>query len=203
VEFRILGPLEILDDQGQRLALGGPKQRALLAVLLLHAGQVVAVERLVDELWGEDPPDTAAHILQVYVANLRKVLEPTRTKRAAGGVLQTRPPGYLVQVGPEELDLARFERLADQGRAALAAGDPAGAARLLGEALGLWRGPALADVALAVSGQGEVVRLEERRLAALEDRIEASLPSATIASWSVSCRRWWRPIRCGSVCMVS
>jgi DNA-binding SARP family transcriptional activator/class 3 adenylate cyclase/tetratricopeptide (TPR) repeat protein len=176
VEFRILGPLEILDDQGQRLALGGPKQRALLAVLLLHAGQVVAVERLVDELWGEDPPDTAAHSLQVYVANLRKVLEPTRTKRAAGGVLQTRPPGYLVQVRPEELDLARFERLADQGRAALAAGDPAGAARLLGEALGLWRGPALADVALAVSGQGEVVRLEERRLAALEDRIEAELP---------------------------
>jgi DNA-binding SARP family transcriptional activator/class 3 adenylate cyclase len=175
VEFRILGPLEILDDQGQRLALGGAKQRALLAVLLLHAGQVVAVERLVDELWGEDPPDTAAHSLQVYVANLRKVLEPTRTKRSAGGVLQTRPPGYLLQVGPEELDLARFERLAGQGRAALAAGDPAGAARLLGEALGLWRGWALADVALAVSGQGEVVRLEERRLAALEDRIEAEL----------------------------
>jgi DNA-binding SARP family transcriptional activator/class 3 adenylate cyclase len=175
VEFRILGPLEVLDAQGQRLALGGPKQRALLAVLLLHAGQVVAVERLIDELWGEDPPDTAAHILQVYVANLRKAVEPARPRRAAGGVLRTQAPGYLVDVGPDELDLVRFERLAGDGRAALAAGDPAGAARLLREAVGLWRGPALADVTLAASGQGELVRLEERRLAALEDRIEAEL----------------------------
>jgi DNA-binding SARP family transcriptional activator/class 3 adenylate cyclase len=175
VEFRILGPLEVLDAQGRPLALGGPKQRALLAVLLLHAGQVVAVERLIDELWGQDPPDTAAHSLQVYVANLRKVLEPGRPRRAAGGVLQTRPPGYLVDLGPEELDLARFERLAGEGRAALAAGDPAQAARLLGDAVRLWRGPALADVSLAAGGRGEVVRLEERRLAALEDRIEAEL----------------------------
>jgi DNA-binding SARP family transcriptional activator/class 3 adenylate cyclase/tetratricopeptide (TPR) repeat protein len=175
VEFRILGPLEVLDAQGRPLALGGPKQRALLAVLLLHAGQVVAVERLIDELWGQDPPDTAAHSLQVYVANLRKILEPHRPRRAAGGVLRTRAPGYLVDPDPEELDLVRFERLAAEGRVALAAGDPAGAARLLGEAEGLWRGPALADVTLAASGQGEVVRLEERRLAALEDRIEGEL----------------------------
>jgi DNA-binding SARP family transcriptional activator/class 3 adenylate cyclase len=175
VEFRILGPVEVLDAQGQRLALGGPKQRALLAVLLLHAGQVVAIERLIDELWGEDPPDTAAHILQVCVANLRKAVEPARPRRAAGGVLRTQAPGYLVDLGPDELDLVRFERLAGDGRAALAAADPAQAARLLREAVGLWRGPALADVTLAASGQGELVRLEERRLAALEDRIEADL----------------------------
>jgi DNA-binding SARP family transcriptional activator/class 3 adenylate cyclase len=175
VQFRILGPLEVLDAQGRPLALGGPKQRALLAVLLLHAGQVVAVERLIDELWGQDPPDTAAHSLQVYVANLRKILEPHRPRRAAGGALRTRAPGYLVDPGPEELDLIRFERLAAEGRVALAAGEPAGAAQLLGEAEGLWRGPALGDVTLVASGQGEVVRLEERRLAAVEDRIEAEL----------------------------
>jgi DNA-binding SARP family transcriptional activator/class 3 adenylate cyclase len=175
VEFRILGPLEVLDAQGRPLTLGGPKQRSLLAVLLLHAGRVVAVERLIDELWGQDPPDTAAHSLQVYVANLRKVLEPHRSRRAAGGVLQTRPPGYLVEVGPEKVDFTRFERLVVEGRAALAAGDPAQAAQLLGDAVGLWRGPALADVSLAASGRGEVVRLEERRLAAVEDRIEAEL----------------------------
>jgi predicted ATPase/DNA-binding SARP family transcriptional activator len=175
VEFRILGPVEVLDVQGQQLALGGPKQRALLAVLLLNAGEVVSVERLIDELWGEDPPEGAAHTLQVQVANLRKVLEPARPRRSAGGVLRTQPPGYLVEVGHDDLDLGRFQRLAEQGRAALAAGDPEQAAGLLRAALGLWRGPALADVVLKANGQGEVARLEERRLAALEDRIQAEL----------------------------
>jgi DNA-binding SARP family transcriptional activator/class 3 adenylate cyclase len=177
VEFRILGPVEVLNAQGQRLTLGGPKQRALLAVLLLHAGEVVGVERLVDELWGEDPPDTAAHILQVQVANLRKVLEPDRARRATARVLQTQPPGYRLDPGPDGLDLARFERLTAEGRAALAAGDPAEAARLLRRGLDLWRGLALGDVELAASGQGERVRLEERRLAAVEDRLEADLAS--------------------------
>jgi DNA-binding SARP family transcriptional activator len=175
VEFRILGPLEVLDDHGQPLILGGAKQRALLAVLLLHAGQVVSANRLIDELWGEDPPETVRSVLQVYVANLRKALEPARSKRAASSLLRTQPPGYLLDLDPEELDLARFERLAGEGRAALAAGDPARAAWLLHEAQGLWRGSALLDVTLAASGQGEVVRLEERRLAVLEDRIEAEL----------------------------
>jgi predicted ATPase/DNA-binding SARP family transcriptional activator/Tfp pilus assembly protein PilF len=175
VEFRILGPLEVLDEADRPLALGGAKQRALLAVLLLHAGAVVSAERLVDELWGEDPPRSARSVLQVYVANLRKVLEPGRARRAAGGILRTRPPGYLVAVGPGDLDVGRFERLAEQGRAALAAGDAAGAAGLLRGALELWRGPALADVALEASGQAEVAGLEERRLAALEERIEAEL----------------------------
>jgi predicted ATPase/DNA-binding SARP family transcriptional activator len=174
VQFRILGPLEVLDD-GRPLTLGGAKQRALLAVLLLHAGQVMAVERLIDELWGEDPPERAAHILQVHVANLRKALEPTRAPRAASGVLRTRPPGYLAEPGPEALDLARFERLAAEGRAALTTDDAEQAASLLRSALRLWRGPALADVVLAASSQGEVARLEERRLGVLEQRIEVDL----------------------------
>jgi predicted ATPase/DNA-binding SARP family transcriptional activator/Tfp pilus assembly protein PilF len=175
VQFRILGPLQVLDDDGRPLVLGGAKQRALLAVLLLDAGAVVPTERLVDELWGEDPPETARSVLQVYVANLRKVLEPARPKRAVGGVLRTQPPGYLVDLSPGELDLLRFERLAGEGRAALADGDPAQAARLLRQALDLWRGPALAGVDLQASGLGEAARLEEQHLAAVEDRIQAEL----------------------------
>jgi DNA-binding SARP family transcriptional activator len=96
VQFRILGPLEVLGDHGRPLALGGAKQRALLAVLLLHAGQVVSADRLIDELWGEDPPNTARNVVQVYVANLRKVLEPARSKRTASSLLRTQPPGYLL-----------------------------------------------------------------------------------------------------------
>jgi DNA-binding SARP family transcriptional activator len=167
--------LEVLDTHGQRLVLGGPKQRALLAVLLLYAGEVVPVEHLIDELWGEEPPDTAAHILQVYVANLRKVLEPGRARGAAGETVRTRPPGYLIEISPDNFDLARFERLVAAGQAALASADPAQAARVFRQALNMWRGRALADIVLAASGQGEVVRLEERRLGAVEDRIEAEL----------------------------
>jgi WD40 repeat protein/DNA-binding SARP family transcriptional activator len=178
VQFRILGPLEVLDDAGQPLALGGAKQRALLAVLLLHAGQIVSAERLIDELWGEDPPDTARNILQVYVANLRKVLEPGRPKRTASALLKTQPPGYRLDLGGHALDLDRFERLVGEGRAALAAGQASAASTLLCAAVGLWRGPALGDVALLSRGQGALAELEERRLAALEERIQADLALA-------------------------
>jgi WD40 repeat protein/DNA-binding SARP family transcriptional activator len=171
----MLGPLEVLDEDGRPLVLGGAKQRALLAVLLLHAAQVVSADRLVDELWGEDPPDTVRSVLQVYVANLRKVLEPGRPKRTASSLLKTQPPGYLLDLGGHVLDLDRFERLVGEGRAALAAGQASQAATLLRDALGLWRGPALGDVALLGRGQGAAAQLEERRLGALEDRIEADL----------------------------
>jgi DNA-binding SARP family transcriptional activator/class 3 adenylate cyclase len=174
VEFRILGPLEVLDE-GRPLALGGAKQRALLAVLLLHAGAVVSAERLVDWLWGEAPPDTARSVLQVYVANLRKVLEPTRPRWAASSLLRTQPPGYLLDLAGHTFDLVRFERLATEGRDALAAGDPAGAAAALRQALSLWRGPVLGDVAAELGLQGPLARLEEQRLAALEQRVDADL----------------------------
>jgi DNA-binding SARP family transcriptional activator len=165
VEFRILGPLEVLRD-GTLLELGGPRQRALLALLLTRAGTVVSRDRLVDELWDE-PPASVVNVVQTYVSHLRKVLPPER--------LATRAPGYVLGVEPGELDLHRFELLAEEGRRALAEGDPESASRRLGEALELWRGPALGDVADATFARIEAARLEEVRLGVLEDRFEADL----------------------------
>ena len=174
MEFRILGPLEVVDGQ-RSLALGGAKQRAVLAVLLLHANEVVSSERLVDELWGEEPPKTAATTIRVFVSELRKLLEPGRRGTAAGQVLLTQPPGYLLRVQPGRLDLHRFERLLEQGRQALGSGAAETAAAALRDALALWRGPALADFTYEAFAQAAIARLEELRLAALELRVEADL----------------------------
>jgi DNA-binding SARP family transcriptional activator/class 3 adenylate cyclase/tetratricopeptide (TPR) repeat protein len=174
VEFRVLGPLEVLAE-GRPVALGGTKQRALLAVLLLHAGQVVPAERLIDDLWGDAPPNTAANALWVHVAGLRKALEPGRRKGQSGTVLVTRPPGYLLKVDREALDVARFDGLVAAARQALADGQAGQAAGLLRQALALWRGPALADLASEPFAQPWIVALEERRLTAIEDRIQADL----------------------------
>jgi DNA-binding SARP family transcriptional activator len=163
VEFRILGPLEVV-EAGRPLTLGGPRQRALLAILLTRANEVVSSDRLVDELWGTRPPRTATNALQYHVSQLRKTLGP-------GDAIVTREPGYLIRVGPHELDLLRFEQLVEEARRA-----PADhASRLLHDALGLWRGPALADLANEPFVQAEILRLEELRLAALELRIETDL----------------------------
>jgi DNA-binding SARP family transcriptional activator len=171
MEFRILGPLEILDDEGASVALRGSRERAVLALLLLSANRVVSTERLADDLWGDRPPEGAAHALQVHVSRLRKAL------RAAGGdeVLVTRPPGYLLRVDPAAVDAVRFDDLLAQGREEAARGDHHQAAVTLRDALGLWRGPALADVADAPAARAEAARLEEASLAALEDRVEADL----------------------------
>ena len=166
IEFRVLGPLEASVD-GAPVKLGPPQQRALLALLLLNANEVVSRDRLVDGLWGERPPATAAKLVQVYVSALRKVLD--------AGVLLTRTPGYLLRVAPGALDLDRFQRLAREGSAALAAGAAEAASESLREALELWRGPALADLSDAPFAQAEMARLDELRLAALCDRIEADL----------------------------
>jgi DNA-binding SARP family transcriptional activator len=162
MEFRILGPLEVV-EQDAPLRLGGGKQRALLAVLLLHANEVVSTDRLVEELWGEDRPPTAAKIVQVYVSQLRRLL--------ADGTLLTRRPGYVLRVEPADLDLARFEQLVAEARTS----EPAAAAEKLREALALWRGPPLADFAYEQFAQTEIARLEELRLAAVEARIAADL----------------------------
>lgn len=166
MEFRILGPLEVWDG-GCEVSLGGPKPRALLAVLLLHPNEVVPADRLIDELWGEDSPQSAAAALRVNVSRLRKALPQD--------VLTTRSPGYVIRVEPDQLDLHRFERLVDEGRSLLARGLAADASERLRDALSLWRGPALGDFAYESFAQAAIARLEEIRLAAVELRIDADL----------------------------
>jgi YVTN family beta-propeller protein len=166
LEFRVLGPFEVV-EHGRPLALGGPTQRALLAILVLRRGEVVSADRLIDLLWGERPPATAAKTLQGYVSHLRKAL--------GDGVLLTRSGGYLLAAEPEQVDAERFEAPVAHARDALAAGDAARARELLVSALALWRGEPLADLAYEGFAGGEVARLEEARVAALEDRIEADL----------------------------
>jgi DNA-binding SARP family transcriptional activator len=166
VRYRILGPLEVAERDVTR-PLGGVKQRAVLAILLLHRGEVVSGERLIEELWGEHAPATAAKVLQAYISRLRKTI--------GGDVLLTRGHGYVLSVAAGEVDLDEFERLAADGRAALAGGDAASAAARLREALGLWRGPPLSDFTYEAFAQGEIARLEEARMEVLEERIDADL----------------------------
>jgi YVTN family beta-propeller protein len=166
VEFRILGPLEVEDD-GRVLSLGGSKQRAVLALLLLHANEVVSRDRLIDDVWGDRAPETAATALQGYVSGLRKAL--------GAECILTHAPGYLLQIEADALDLGRFERLVREGRAALAAGDARRASEKLSGALALWRGTPLADLDTGSFAHAESLRLEELRLSALEDKFEAEL----------------------------
>jgi YVTN family beta-propeller protein len=162
MEFRVLGELEVL--AGDRpLELGGAKQRSVLSMLVLQAGNVVSIDTLIDGLWGERPPATATKSLQVYVSRLRKAL--------GENAIVTRPPGYLLDATPEQVDVGRFERLVEEAKREA----PAAAAATLGGALELWRGAALADLAEEPFARAEIARLEEQRLAALEDRIDADL----------------------------
>jgi ABC-type transport system substrate-binding protein/DNA-binding SARP family transcriptional activator len=169
VEFRILGPLEVHDQEGE-LPLGPAKEKAVLAVLLLHAGQVVSRTQLIDGLWGDAPPPTAAKALNVYVSQVRRTL-------AANGAetIVTRPPGYVLAAAAEALDASRFQRLAAAARERERAGELEAAAALMREALGLWRGPALAGVELEGEGRVDVSRLDELRLAAELDLVDYEL----------------------------
>ena len=173
VDFRILGSLEVVDRGRERVIATG-KQRALLAILLLHANEVVSSDRLIEELWGEQPPSSAAKSLQVHVSRLRRALEGERGN-GANSVVVTRGGGYSVRVEPGELDLERFECLLEEGTGALADGAPERALELLREALGLWRGPPLAEFAYESFAQRAIARLEEVHLTAVEQRIEAEL----------------------------
>jgi DNA-binding SARP family transcriptional activator/DNA-binding beta-propeller fold protein YncE len=169
MEFRILGPLEVLDD-GAPVPLGTLKERVVLAVLLLHANEVVSRERLVDELWGPAPPPTARKAISVYLSKLRKTLaRDGRDSITAAGA------GYRLSVDPERLDSARAQRLVAEARARIAGGDVGGAGRLLQDALALWRGPTLAGLSLEAQGRDEVARLDELRLGAVLDRIDCDL----------------------------
>lgn len=162
MDFRLLGPLEVSESE-RPLPLGGVKQRSVLAILLMHADELVTKDLLIDEIWGGAPPATATKSVQVYVSRLRKALGAERVDTHSGG--------YVLRVEPEELDVARFEQLAAEASRTT----PQEAARKLREALALWRGPALADLAYEGFAQPEIARLEEMRLTVLEQRIDADL----------------------------
>jgi WD40 repeat protein/DNA-binding SARP family transcriptional activator len=173
MDFRILGPLEALDE-GRTVALSGSKQRALLALLLLHPNETLTRDRLIDELWGEHPPDTATKTVQVHVSRLRKTLGAA-AGNGANGLLVTRDHGYELTLAEEQLDARQFERLLAEGSEELRAGRPELAVPALERALSLWRGPALADLAYEPFVQREIARLEDLRIDALEQLIDAKL----------------------------
>lgn len=166
LDFRILGPIEVVESDGS-IRLGGPRQRATLAILLLEANRVVSVERLAEDLYAGAAPVTAVTQVQRQISDLRKVLPKQ--------VIETRSPGYMIHVLTEQLDLNRFERQAENATQLLARGEAQRAAELLRDALALWRGAPLADLAYESFAQSAIERLDEIRLAALEQRIEADL----------------------------
>jgi YVTN family beta-propeller protein len=184
MDYRILGPLQVADGD-RPVGLGGDKQRALLAILLLHRNEVVSADELIDDLWGERPPPSAPRTLQAYVSRLRKALDSNGAVAGARdgdpspgfseGALLTRGHGYLLRVAGDELDLDRFQVMVEQGREALAAGQPAQAATTLRVALALWQGSPLADFTYQEFAQAAIAQLEELRLGALEDRVQADL----------------------------
>jgi DNA-binding SARP family transcriptional activator/ABC-type glycerol-3-phosphate transport system substrate-binding protein len=164
MQVRVLGPVEVAGGDGP-VSLGGPKQRSVLAHLIVRANHVVPTDTLIDQVWGEEPPAAARTSLQAYVSNLRKALGADR--------LEGRAPGYVLHLEPAELDASRFEALLQDARSA--DGDVGRVALILGEALALWRGPAYADLSAEASLSGEIARLEELRLQALEERLAADL----------------------------
>lgn len=167
VDFRLLGPLEVVGDGGVALSIGTGRQRALLALLILRANELVTTDRLVEELWGQSPPPTAQRMLHNQVSALRRVL-------GRDGRLETHRSAYRLNVHPGERDVDRFEELLARGRARIET-DPDGAAENIRRALDLWRGPALSDLCYERFAQSEIARLEERRWAAFEARVEAEL----------------------------
>ncbi|MGY1747080.1 BTAD domain-containing putative transcriptional regulator [Blastococcus sp. SYSU D00695] len=175
MHYRVLGPLEVTDPEGRPLDVGGAKPRALLTLLLSEPGRAVGLDRIVATLWGDDPPPTVTGTLQAYVSHLRRVLEPDRGPRQPPTVLLTRPPGYLLQVGPEQLDSLRFAQLLEEGDRAVGAGDAERGAALLDEALGLWRGEPLAELGDQPAAATDRLRLTELYVRARERRCDALL----------------------------
>lgn len=172
--FGILGPLEVSNTAGA-IRLRGPRQRVLLSALLATVNDVVSVDRLTDWLWPTRPPASAAATIQEQVSRLRRALEPDRAPWSISHLVIRRPPGYLLRAGPDEVDALSFEDLVGRGQTALERDQPAEAAHLLRWALGLWRGRAMADVALLEAAQDAVARLEALRLSATVLRIDADL----------------------------
>lgn len=172
--FAILGPLEVTGDSGP-VRLRGPRQRVLLSALLAQPNDVVSVDQLIDWLWPAGAPPSAPAVIHEQVSRLRRAVEPGRRPWSAAGLVLHRYPGYLLRVQPEQVDALCFARLVGQGRAALERGEATSAAALLGQALELWRGRALADVALIDAAQSAIAQLEAMRLSATAMRIDADL----------------------------
>lgn len=177
MEFRLLGPLEVIED-GRAVSLGGFRVRALLALLLLHRNEVVPLERIVDELWGEQPPKTAGQVVRVNVSQLRKALEPSRSD-GPPQVLVTRDGGYLLTTGAAQVDVDSFEVLRAEGRRLLAEGEDASAVDTFDKALSLWHGLPFQEFVYERFARSEIARLEELRLATLEDRFDAQLAAGS------------------------
>jgi WD40 repeat protein/DNA-binding SARP family transcriptional activator len=175
MRFLVLGPLEVSGEGGEQLPLSGSKERTILADLVAHAGQVVSVDDLIEEVWGEQPPRTAEKTLGSYVSRLRRALEPGRPAGSTSDLIATRGGGYLLDVESREVDALRFEQLAEEGRRLLDSGRPKDADTALEEALGLWRGTAYQGYRYTGFGTSEGGRLEELRRSASEDRIDARL----------------------------
>jgi len=196
VNYRILGPFEVTRG-GETLAVGGPRQQAVLVALLMHANEVISTSQLIDMVWGDDLPANAANTLHGYVFHLRRALEPTRGQGKPAEILVSEPNGYRLHARPDEIDAAQFERLADHGRRLLEAGDPRAAESTLTEALGLWRSdplPGFEDLEFATT---EISWLSERRTQAAEDRLAALLNTgqddAVIAAAETLCSQHpWR-----------
>ncbi|MEU8198759.1 BTAD domain-containing putative transcriptional regulator [Microbispora amethystogenes] len=189
LDFRLLGTVEVADAAGTVLDLGPRKQRAVLALLLLNAPHVVPLDQLIDRLWSDEPPSSATGTLQAYVSHLRRTLEPRRSPRSPAQVLRTREPGYLLDVEPDQIDAERFTRAAEAAHAALAAGRPEEADRILRPALALWRGEPLADLADEPFARSTISRLTETRLSALTVRAEAWLALGRAAEVTVEAER--------------
>jgi DNA-binding SARP family transcriptional activator len=168
MQYRVLGPIEV-EDAGRPLALRGVKQCALLGIFLLHPNEVLTPDRLLEDLWGGNPPGTGRTALGMQIWRLRKFLGE------AGGALETHPSGYLLSVEPDSVDLYRFETQLSDGDRSMKAGAFATAAKTLRQALDLWRGRAFEELAYEPFARGEIERIEEERLLAFEERIEAEL----------------------------
>src|SRR5712691_910826 len=173
VQFRILGPLEVWVD-GRTVPIGGPKQRALLGILLLCANRVVSVDRLIEALWDELPVGTATAQVQSRVSTLRRLLDRVDRSGTSRDLVVTRAPGYVMRLTPDQLDLTVFEERVARARSSAAEGRLDAAADLFRDALGLWRGDVLSDIATPVV-RAEATLQENRRQAVVEERIEADI----------------------------
>lgn len=181
MEFRVLGPMDVVNG-AHPVELGPRMPRAVLALLILNANRAVSLDRIVDQLWGENPPPTAGTAVQGYVSGLRRSLEPGRAPRTQARVIVTQAPGYLLDVPAEAVDAIRFETLTGRGRAALGDGRPEAAGAALRKGLALWRGAPYGDLAYETFVQREIARLAELRSAASEALVEADLALGDLTS---------------------